>query len=122
MADLHVLAGDGLYRWSLVMHFPVPDQNNEVGVNYRTALVNSGLGGTSMTEGTGPGQITTAEVALIDAGEVYEHSIQFAAESGASTLAELLVAAQDVYAREKVRVAAQLQKRLRYYGFEGSAE
>lgn len=122
MADLHVLAGDGLYRWPLVMHFPVPDQDNEVGVNYRVALVNSGLGGTSMAEGTGPGQITTAEKTAIEAGEVYEHSIQFLAESGASTLPELLAAAQEAYAREKARVTAELQKRLRYYGFEGDAE
>ena len=122
MADMHVLAGDGLYRWPLVMHFPVPNQNNEVGVNYRTALVNSNLGDTSMVEGTGPGQITTVEKALIDTGEIYEHSIQFLAESGASTLTELLAAAREAYAREQTRVTAHLQKQLRYYGFEGSAE
>lgn len=122
MADMHVLAGNGLYRWTLVMHFPVPDTNNDVGVNYRTALINSGLGGTNMTEGTGPGQITTAERVLIDAGEIYEHSIQFLAESGATTLPELLAAAREAYAREESRVTAELQKRLRYYGFEGSAE
>lgn len=122
MADMHVLAGDGLHRWPLIMHFPVPDADNEVSVNYRVALVNSGLGGTRMVEGIGPGQITTAEVALIDAGEVYEHGIQFLAESGASTLPELLTAAREAYAREKARVTTELQKRLRYYGFEGSAE
>ena len=122
MADMHVLAGDGLCYWTLVMHFPVPDQNNEVGVNYRIALVNSGLGGTSMTEGTGPGQISAAEKAQIDAGEVYEHSIQFLAESGANTLAELLAAAREAYAREQARVTARFESQLRYYGFEGSAE
>lgn len=122
MADMHVLAGNGICLWTLIMHFPVPDANNEVGVNYRVALTNSSLGGTSMTEGTGPGQISTAEKAQIDAGEIYEHSVQFLAESGASTLAELLTAAREAYAREQTRVTARLQKMLRYYGFEGSAE
>lgn len=122
MADMHVLAGDGLGRWVLVMHFSVPNIDNEVSVNYRTALVNSALGGTSMTEGTGPGQISAAEKAQIDAGEIYEHSIRFLAESGANTLPELLAAAREAYAREETRVTAQFQKRLRYYGFEGSAE
>lgn len=121
MADMHVLAGDGLYRWTLVMHFLVPDQNNQVSVNYRTALVNSGLGGTGMTEGTGAGQVTVAEKALIDAGEIYEHTIQFLAESGASTLPQLLAAAQAAYAQENTRVTAALQKKLRYYGYTGSA-
>lgn len=122
MADMHVLTGNGLHRWTLIMHFPVPDQNNDVAVNYRTALINSGLNTTSMTEGTGPGQITSAENAQIITGEIYEHSIQFLAESGASTLAELLAAAREAYARERTRVTARLQKMLRYYGFEGSAE
>lgn len=122
MADMHVLTGNGLYRWTLIMHFPVPDANNDVAVNYHVALVNSGLGGTSMAEGTGPGQITVAENALIGTGEIYEHSIQFLAESGASALPELLAAAREAYVREQARVTARLQKMLRYYGFEGSAE
>ena len=122
MADMHVLAGNGLHIWTLIMHFPVPDVDNEVGINYRTALVNSGLGGTTMTEGVGPGQISVAEKAQIDAGEIYEHSIQFLAESGADTLPELLAAAQEAYAREHARVTARFAKQLRYYGFEGSAE
>lgn len=122
MADMHVLAGNGLYIWTLIMHFPVPNADNEIGVNYRTALINSGLGGTAMTEGAGPGQISTAEKAQIDAGEIYEHSIQFLAESGADTLPELLAAAREAYAREKSRVTARFAKQLRYYGLEGSAE
>lgn len=121
MADMHVLSGDGLYHWTLVMHFPVPNQVNDVNVNYRTALVSSGIGGTSMTEGTGPGQISSAEKAQIDAGELYEHTISFLAESGATTLPQLLAAARAAYAQENARVTARLQKRLRYYGYTGSA-
>ena len=70
MADMHVIDGDGNRGYKVAMHIAVPNTNNAVGVNYRTALVNSGLGGTQLTEGAGAGQITTAEKAQVDAGEV----------------------------------------------------
>lgn len=122
MADIHVLAGDGLYRWAIVFHFAVPNINNSVSVNYRTALINSGLGGTSvMTEGSGAGQITTAELAQVVSGELYEHGEPFLAESGSTNNAEMLAAAQAMYASRETPVLATLQKRLRYYGYIGSA-
>lgn len=121
MADFHVLGGDGLCFWTIVFHFAVPEQDNDVGVSYRTALVSSGLGGTSqMTEGTNPGQITPAELVLIQAGEVYEHSLSFLAESGATNNAELLAAVQGEYAKCEDSVLNRLRKRLRYYGYTGS--
>lgn len=122
MADMHVLGGDGVGKWSLVMHFAVPDQDNQVGVNYRVAMVNSGIGGSScMAEGVEAGQISTAELTQIQAGEVYEYVLPFLAESGASTIAQLLAAAKAAYAREQGRVVADLQKRLKYFGYTGSA-
>ena len=122
MADIHVLGGDGLGKWTLVFHFAMPDQDNSVTINYRTALINSGLGGTStMTEGEGPGQITSAELAQIQAGELYEYSASFPAESGATNNTELLTSIQAVYARGLSAVIARLQRQLRYYGYTGSA-
>ena len=119
--DIHVLTGDGLGVWTLAFHFAVADADNEVGVNYRTALINSGLGGTSaMAEGTGAGQITTAELAQVAAGELYEYSISVPLESGATNNAEMLATARAMYARDETRVLAALQKRLRYYGYTGS--
>lgn len=121
MADIHVLGGDGVDRWTLVFHFAVPDANNVVLVNYRTALVNSGLGGTtSMMEGTGPGQITTAELAQIVAGELFEHSISPPLESGATDNTEMLAAARAMYARDETQELAKLQRRLKYFGYTGS--
>lgn len=117
MADIHVLAGIG-NKWTLIFHFAVPDINNNVAANYRTVLLNSGLGGiTSMMEGTGPGQITTAELALIQAGEIYEHSLSFSAESGATNNTELLAAIREQYAAKETPVLNALKKRLRYYGY-----
>lgn len=40
MADYHALYADAnANRFRIVMHFPVPDQLNQAGVNYRTAIV-----------------------------------------------------------------------------------
>ena len=122
MADIHVLSGNGLGKWALVFHFAMPDQDNNVTINYRTALINSGLGGTStMTEGEGPGQITSAELAQIQAGELYEYSASFPVESGATNNTELLTSIQAAYARGLSAVIARLQRQLRYYGYTGSA-
>ena len=123
MADIHVLAGNGLHHWTLAFHFAVPDEDNNVGVSYRTALVNSGIGGASqMTEGTGPGQIATAELALLEAGELYEFSFPFLAESGATNNVELLAAIRAEYAKYEAVVLSRLRKRLRYYGYTAAKE
>ena len=117
MSDIHVLTGDGIQRWTVVMHFPIPSASNGVGNNYRTVLVSSSLGGsTSMTTGSGVGQIPSAEVAQIEAGEVYEHAVSFLAESGGSSTAQMRTALRSEYAKEKSRMIAVLQKKLRYYG------
>jgi len=75
MAQIHVLAGDGHDTYTAVIHVTVPSQNNNVGVNLRTAIINSGIGGTSImavTTGTAPGKITTTEMADVTSGIVYE--------------------------------------------------
>jgi hypothetical protein len=123
MPDIHILAGDGLNQWTVVCHYPIAEADNEVSVSYRTALVNSGLGGTSaLAEGTGPGQISTAELAQVEAGELFEYTLSFPAESGATNNAELLAAVRAEYARHETRVINALQKRLRYYGWAGASE
>lgn len=122
MSDIHVLGGDGLGKWTVVLHFPVAVGNNNAAVSYRTALVNSGRGGTTaLTEGTGPGEISTAELGDIQAGEVYEHSVSFLAESGATDDAEMWSEVQALFAREQTPTLDWLKKRLRYYGKSGSA-
>jgi hypothetical protein len=123
MADIHVLTGDGLGKWTMVFHYTVPDANNAIGTSYRTALKNSGLGGTSqMEEGAGPGQIAGDELALIAAGELYEFSISLPAESGATDNAEMLAFIRVMYAQYEAEVMADLQKRLRYYGYTATKE
>jgi len=120
MADIHILTGDGNGGWQVAFHFPVPDTNNLVNVPYRTALVNSGLGGsTSMTEGTGPGQIAPAEMGQIAAGARYEQVKGFARgklESGGTSPGELRATLRLFYGQEKAAQLALMQAKLAYFG------
>lgn len=118
MAHIHVLlAGETGDSIQVVFHFPVPDVNNVVGVNYRTALVASGKGGTTtMTEGGGPGQVSAAEKALIEAGEVYEYPRSFSRGMFESAGAPLQ-AMRHFYAQDKADLTARLAVALKYYGF-----
>ena len=61
MSKIHALQNFG-GNVQVVLHTPMPSGNNSVGVSWKNAALNSGIQGiTSMTEGTGAGQITTAE-------------------------------------------------------------
>lgn len=82
MSDYHVLESDRYRRgknFIVVFHIPVPDQDNEVGVNLRTAL--------SEMRGTVPSRVPAnrlgaGEQAALDAGELYEHFWTYRARAG----------------------------------------
>ena len=117
MSDIHILSGDGKGRWNVIFHFAVADANNAVSVNYRTALVNSGFGGTtSMTEGVGAGQISTAEKAQVEAGELYEYGTSLLVETGGTAALELQAMIRAEYTRLNTQIINDLQKRLKYFG------
>ncbi len=116
MADMHVLTGSK-NRWNVIMHFPIPNSNNPVSVNYRTALVNSGLGGfTQLVEGTGPGQITTAEKVQVESGELYEHSVEVFADGTGQSTGGRQALLREVYTVTKDAVIADLQDKLKFFG------
>lgn len=117
MSNYHVLTGrpDG-NAYSVVFHIPIPSANNRVGVNYRTALVNSGLGGvTSLVEGSGPGQIATAEKTQVLAGELFEVVEEFHTQPG-ETAAQLQARVDARYTALVAQTQAALQGRLAYFG------
>ena len=118
MADIHVSKGGSDSHYHIIMHLPSPGGNNSVGVAWSTALVNSGLGGsTSLPDGDGAdGTISTAEKASIEAGTLYEHSKEFPAESGGTSNAELRASLREFHSQEKISVTALLQTQLRYFG------
>lgn len=118
MADVHVISGDGIDQINVVLHIDVPNTNNQVSQNYRTALVNSGLGGTtSMTIGTGPAQILQAEADQITAGEVYEYTTNFPLESAGTEPAAQRASLLAFYASKKTEIQAILQGKLKYTGY-----
>lgn len=128
MADIHVLTGNNAGSVTLVMHFLVPDADNNVSINYRTALVASNLGRAQNADGTfgrrsvlpsgaGIGEITTAEEALLDSGELFEHVESVRVPAGAPLLAQ----AQTHYAISNTTVQQNIAERLRFFGHTASA-
>lgn len=119
MSDIHVLSGvKNGYR--LVFHFPVRNVNNSVGVNFRTALLNSGilpvddagLVVSVMAEGTEDGQISTAELGLLRSGEVLEVSVTIRAGDTAPSNTEL----DAFYNEELTKQRQRIERKLRYFG------
>ena len=117
MADMHILTGDGA-TWNIVGHFAVPDQTNEANINYRTAIVNSGLGGaTVLSDGDGSGgSISAAEKAQIEAGELYERAFSVRLEANGSATQAAIALLKARYTEIKTRIINEVKARLRYFG------
>lgn len=131
MADMHVLTGAGR-RWTVAMHFTVPNTNNSVGVNFRTALAASGIGRqvnadgslgrrSILASGTGAGEITTAEEALLDSGQLFEHVAAFLVESDGTAPAKLRTTLREFFATENATAQARIGERLKYFGHTESS-
>ncbi len=120
MADIHV----GQVR-EIIFHFDVPGGTNDVGVAWSTALVNSGRGGTTrMVEGTGAGQITTAEKAQIEAGTRFEYSYPLKNRDMPNTMtqAQKLQLLRHYYAQALADQIDQLQVVLAFFGYTAAKE
>ncbi len=113
MADYHIL-GVNKYGTAarVVMHFAVPDANNDAGMNYRAALVEM-LGATASAVPS----ITPVEQALLDAGELYEHSMMFHTHTGES-LAQKRTRLDARWTALGASVIAELAIRLSVWGYE----
>lgn len=105
--------------YTVIFHVPIPSANNRSGVNYRTALLGSGIGGrTAMAEGVATGQIGAAEVAAIAAGsllEVMEIVPTNPGETGAALVARLNARHAEL-ANVNGAFLADLKRRLEYWG------
>jgi hypothetical protein len=114
MADYHILSGrpDG-NQYRVVFHLPVPDTDNNVGVNYRMALV-EWLG----TEGlvSQVPFISAPEQTQLDNGELYEHLWDYDTHDGIS-LSEKQAELDARFAAFSTAVVNQLQTRLGFWGF-----
>ena len=99
-----------------------------MGVNFRDALVNSGIGkgedGRRTILPTGDdtdGTISAAEEALLDSGARFEHISSWLIESGGTSNVELQASIRQFYASENTVVQASVASRLRYFGHTESA-
>ena len=85
MSKVHVLEQNGPGEYSMVLHYATPAGNNSAGISWVDCLV-AGSPTTVLPEGVGPGDITTAEKAAVEAGTVIEISRTVLAESGTPLL------------------------------------
>ena len=117
MASMHVLTQGG-GQVTVVMHIAIPSANNTVGTNWQTALIGSGLGGTTvLKDGDGTlGTILAAEKASIASGAIYEVVAQLQPESTASGAA-LVAWLNQQYAVRSGMALLNLQDRLKYWGY-----
>ena len=116
MSKIHVLAGAGGNNvYNVVVHSPVPAGNNQAGILWSTAIINSGRNVTSMAIGTGPGQITQAEADQVAAGTVMEGQFMWG-DNPAWTNAERMADLDNRASQMVTELGAQFQSDLRYYG------
>jgi len=115
MSDVHIIEGSNS-SWTAVLHIVVPDGVNAAGVNFRIALINSGLGGTSrLNVGTGPGEILQAELDSIEAGELLEVVSAVRLETGGTSGGELAASLDAFYSIESTVAIDNMSAALRYY-------
>ena len=110
MANTHILeqVQPGVFR--VVHHIPVPATNNGAGISWQVALINSGVGGTTiLKDGDGTaGTISAVEKAQIIAGSIYELPMTEEGQTVASVPA--------MYARRVSEVLVTIQSRLAQFG------
>ncbi len=117
MADMHIITG-GRHAWRVVMHFAVQNVNNAVGVNYRTALINSGLASVSvLPDGDGnDGTISATEKTALDDGSIYEHVESLVIDGPGTDTASRVAMLKAEYASIETRVIDSLKHRLKFFG------
>lgn len=120
--DWYVQAGDAVGN-SYAVHFliPIAEAPNRVGLSYRVALLNSGLGGsTGLKPGDGTaGTITNDDLGRIQRGEVFERVEAVATHPG-ETWEEFQTAISKWYAEAADDVAQEIESRLAYFGGAGN--
>jgi len=113
--DYHILAADKYgNRYNVAFHVPVPDQVNEVNVNYRTAIV-EWQGGAAIIESVVP-FIEGSELTQLQAGELYEVQRVFHSNPN-ETLAQKRDRLDAIFADARTEVQQNFQSVLGYWGY-----
>lgn len=118
MSRLHVFEAVGQQQpnvYRVILHETTPAGINSAGVTWVAALAGSGAARTRMTEGTGAGQITTAEKAQVESGNVVEGEFYF--QDNPTDNPTQRNAALDAHAtRYLAELEADISVRLKWFG------
>jgi hypothetical protein len=97
MSAIHVLERLD-ERFHCVVHKAIPAGNNAAGFSWKSVCLAAGMNKTVLAEGTGPGQISTAEKASVLAGDTLEIEMTIAMFSGGVTIAQVNALVDGKYA------------------------
>lgn len=114
MGDYHILAAD--HRGNshqVVAHFPVPDVLNNVGVSYRTAIV-EWQGGAPIQSALPDAGV---EQAQLDSGELFEVRYEFSSYPG-EDLATKRGRLDALWAEKETEISSYIVAVLGYWGYE----
>jgi hypothetical protein len=114
MSTIHVLEQTKKGVYNVVLHAAVPGGSNTAGKTWQNVVKGLGLNVTALTEGTLPGQISTAEKASVEAGSVLEFGTDLAYDSTGGGSAEVLTEATNIINRLK----GEMQTKYQRYGQE----
>jgi len=115
MSKIHVLGRSGPNQYRIMLHVDTPVGNNSAGIPWNTVLVNSGRAMSRMTEGTGAGQITSAELAKVLSGDVIEIAYDFGINP-ALTNAERNATMDFEIIKLTSETVSELQANLKWFG------
>ena len=117
MANIHILRIDGR-SVTAVAHVAIPGVNNDANIPYRTAIVRSGFGGsTILPDGDGTaGTISAAEKTSIQSGALVEVPMRILLSALPGNTAQCNAFLDALFNAEQTRVRAEAQVSLRYYG------
>lgn len=122
MAEIHVLTTHGT-RVKFALHVPVPGMGTNVsGIQWRAALLNSGLGGATVLRDSADGAAGTigpTEKTQITNGELYEAYVETALPSNWGTMSgsERIQWVDSLYNANAQSNLDRLKAQLNYFGF-----
>lgn len=119
MSDIHILeANNEGDKFTVAFHLPVPDEDNEAGINYRICIsqdtsaaiypnVNNGSANSEVPD------LVQAEKAAMDAGELVEF---VAVHQKLATLQDDVAALRARWAMLAAKANTLIRRRYRYWG------
>ena len=99
-----------------VFHIPIPNENNSVGINLRTALVDYLRNKSVVSVVPDLETVDSTEYAQIVAGEIFEHDESFKFSNAHSSLGVKQDEMDNRYVTLSSSVVTKIQKILSFYG------